>query len=259
MTFENLLTEKKEATFIITINRPDKLNALNKKTIREIGEAVKTAQADSDIRVIILTGSGTKAFVAGADISEFSSFSEAEGVQLAQDGHDVFNSIEQSSKPVIAAINGFALGGGCELAMSCHMRIAATNARFGQPEVKLGLIPGYGGTQRLPLLIGKTKAIEFLMTADMIDAEEAYRLGLVNHVTAPDALLAKCLEIATKISQQAPLAVAGIIRSVNACYEKNTDGYATEIKEFGKCFITEDFTEGTTAFLGKRQANFKGK
>lgn len=259
MTFENLLTEKKEAVCIITINRPDKLNALNKTTIREIGEAVKAAESDPDIRVILLTGSGTKAFVAGADISEFSIFSEKEGAGLAQHGHDVFNSIERCSKPVIAAVNGFALGGGCELAMSCHLRVASSNAKFGQPEVKLGLIPGYGGTQRLPLLIGKTKALELLMTADMINAEEAFHLGLVNYVTEPDALLAKCMEIATKISLQAPLGVAGIIRSVNAFYEKGTDSYKTEITEFGKCFITEDFTEGTTAFLEKRKANFQGK
>ena len=183
MTFENLLTEKKEAIFIITVNRPDKLNALNKNTIREIGEALKAAELDNEVRVIILTGSGTKAFVAGADISEFSNFSEQEGAGLAQHGHNVFNSIEQCAKPVIAAVNGFALGGGCELAMSCHLRVAASNAKFGQPEVKLGLIPGYGGTQRLPMLIGKTKAIELLMTADMINAEEALHLGLVNYVT----------------------------------------------------------------------------
>ena len=187
MTFENLLTEKKESIFIITINRPDKLNALNKNTIREIGEAVKAAENDADVRVILLTGSGTKAFVAGADISEFNNFSESEGAGLAQHGHDVFNAIERCSKPVIAAVNGFALGGGCELAMSCHLRVAASNAKFGQPEVKLGLIPGYGGTQRLPLLIGKTKAIELLMTADMINADEALQLGLVNYVTEPDA------------------------------------------------------------------------
>ena len=259
MAYENLLTEKKESIFIITINRPDKLNALNKSTIREIGEAVNAAEKDADVRVIILTGSGNKAFVAGADISEFSNFSEAEGAQLAQDGHDVFNSIEKCSKPVIAAINGFALGGGCELAMACHMRIAASNAKFGQPEVKLGLIPGYGGTQRLPQLIGKTKAMELLMTADMLNADDALQLGLVNYVTPPESLLEKCYEIAGKIAAQAPLALAGIIRSVNDFYAKKADGYKTEIAEFGKCFITDDFTEGTTAFLEKRKPAFKGK
>jgi enoyl-CoA hydratase len=259
MTFENILTEKDDSIFIITINRPDKLNALNKNTIHEIGLAVKAAEGDVTVRVIVLTGSGSKAFVAGADISEFSSFSEAEGAGLSQHGHDVFNSIENCSKPVIAAVNGFALGGGCELAMSCHMRVASVNAKFGQPEVKLGLIPGYGGTQRLPMLIGRTKALELLLTADMISADEALQLGLVNYVTGPDELLPKCLEIANKIASQAPLAVAGIIRSVNAFYKKNTDSYKTEILEFGKCFITEDFAEGTSAFLAKRKAAFKGK
>lgn len=260
MSYQNLLTRTENSAFIITVNRPDKLNALNKDTIREIGEAVKTAANDPAVRVIILTGAGEKAFVAGADISEFSSFSEAEGAALAQHGHDVFNSIERCSKPVIAAVNGFALGGGCELAMSCHMRVASANARFGQPEVKLGLIPGYGGTQRLPLLIGRTKANELLMTADMITADEALSLGLVNHVVpAPGDLMAKCMEIASKIAAQAPLAITGIINCVNAVYDDGVDGYQTEVQEFGKCFITEDFTEGTTAFLQKRKPEFKGK
>lgn len=259
MKFENLLTEKRSNIFFITINRPDKLNALNKSTIYEIGEAVKNAESDPDVRVIILTGSGTKAFVAGADISEFSNFSESEGAGLAKHGQEIFSSIEKCSKPVIAAINGFALGGGCELAMCCHLRVAATNAKFGQPEVKLGLIPGYGGTQRLPLLIGKSKSMELLMTADMINADEALRLGLVNYITQPDELLNKCIEIANKIALQAPMAIAGIIRSVNAYYDNTLDGFNWEIKEFGKCFVTEDFAEGTSAFLEKRQANFKGK
>src|SRR5688572_9963427 len=259
MTFENLITEQKDVVCIITINRPDKLNALNIKTIQEIGMAVSNAEKNDSVRAIIITGAGTKAFVAGADISEFNSFSESEGADMSKKGHDVFNSIEKNSKPIIAAINGFALGGGCELAMSCHLRIASTQAKFGQPEVKLGLIPGYGGTQRLPLLIGRSKALELLMTADMINAEEALRLGLVNYVTDPDALLSKSLEIANKISQLAPVAIAGIIRSVNAFYDKNTAGFDKEIQEFGKCFITEDFIEGTQAFLEKRKANFKGK
>jgi len=259
MTFENLITEQKDVVCIITINRPDKLNALNIKTIQEIGMAVSNAEKNDSVRAIIITGAGTKAFVAGADISEFNSFSESEGADMSKKGHDVFNSIEKNSKPIIAAINGFALGGGCELAMSCYLRIASTQAKFGQPEVKLGLIPGYGGTQRLPLLIGRSKALELLMTADMINAEEALRLGLVNYVTDPDALLSKSLEIANKISQLAPVAIAGIIRSVNAFYDKNTAGFDKEIQEFGKCFITEDFIEGTQAFLEKRKANFKGK
>lgn len=259
MTFNNLLTEKKESVFIITINRPDKLNALNRETIREIGAAVNYAEKDQECRVIILTGSGTKAFVAGADISEFSNFSEEEGAALAKDGQVVFNAIEFCTKPVIAAINGFALGGGCELAMSCHLRVAVSTAKFGQPEVKLGLIPGYGGTQRLPLLIGRTKALEYLMTAEMINAQDALQLGLVNYVTEPGELMSKCLELASKITTQAPLAISGIIKSVNALYTDGINGYETEITEFGKCFITEDFTEGTKAFIEKRKAEFKGK
>ncbi|MBL0340277.1 MAG: enoyl-CoA hydratase/isomerase family protein [Bacteroidetes bacterium] len=258
MTFDNLITEKKDGIFTITINRPDKLNALNKNTIYEIGKAIKEAENDADTRVVILTGAGSKAFVAGADISEFSSFSEAEGAGLAKHGHDVFKSIENSSKPVIAAINGFALGGGCELAMSCHIRVASETAKFGQPEVKLGLIPGYGGTQRLPILIGRSKALELLMTADMIGAAEALALGLVNYVTTPDEMMIKCREIAGKIAQQAPLAISGIIRCVNKLYDKEDVNFETEIEEFGKCFVTQDFTEGTTAFLEKRKANFKG-
>ena len=259
MTYQNLLSEISDSVCIITINRPDKLNALNKSTIYEIGEAVKIAADDNAVRVIILTGAGSKAFVAGADISEFNTFSEAEGAALSQHGHDVFSSIENCVKPVIAAINGFALGGGCELAMACHLRVASANAKFGQPEVKLGLIPGYGGTQRLPMLIGRTKALELLMTADMIGAEEALSLGLVNYVTSPEELIPKCKEIAAKISQQAPLAISGIIECVNEFYDKGNNNFQTEIKEFGKCFVTEDFTEGTTAFLEKRKANFKGK
>jgi enoyl-CoA hydratase len=259
MTYNNLLVRNENGAALITVNRPDKLNALNKETIREIGEAVTAAEKDASVRAIIITGSGEKAFVAGADISEFSNYSEAEGAALAQHGHDVFNSIEQCSKPVIAAVNGFALGGGCELAMSCHMRIASSNAKFGQPEVKLGLIPGYGGTQRLPLLIGRTKAIELLMTADMIGAAEAHTLGLVNYVTEPSELMNKCMEIVSKISAQAPVAITGIINCVNAVYEDGVDGFKKEVAEFGKCFVTEDFTEGTTAFLQKRKAEFKGK
>ena len=259
MAFENILTEQQDGVCIITINRPDKLNALNIKTIQEIGMAVSDAEKNESIRAVILTGAGTKAFVAGADISEFNGFSESEGATMSKKGHDVFNSIENNSKPVIAAINGFALGGGCELAMSCHLRIASTQAKFGQPEVKLGLIPGYGGTQRLPMLIGKSKALELLLTSDMINAEEAFRLGLVNHVTEPELLLSKSIEIANKISQLAPVAIAGIIRSVNAFYDKNENGFDKEVQEFGKCFITEDFKEGTQAFLEKRKANFKGK
>ena len=259
MAYENILTEQIEKVCIITVNRPDKLNALNHLTIQEIGKAVQQAEKDSSIGAIIITGTGNKAFVAGADISEFAAFTAEQGKKLSADGHRVFNAIENCTKPVIAAVNGFALGGGCELAMSCHLRIASENAKFGQPEVKLGVIPGYGGTQRLPQLIGKAKAMEFLMTADMIAADEALKLGLVNYVTTSEALLDKCMEVIQKIIQQAPLAIAAIVKSVNAHYEKEVDGFQTEIDAFGDCFVTDDFKEGTKAFLERRKAVFSGK
>lgn len=255
--YTNILSENKNHTCIITVNRPDKLNALNYDTIQEIGNAVSVAEKDSSVYGIIITGSGSKAFVAGADISEFSKFTIDEGKKLAADGQVVFKSIELCSKPVIAAVNGFALGGGCELAMSCHLRVASDNAKFGQPEVKLGLIPGYAGTQRLVQLVGKGKAMELLMTADMIGAEEAKLLGLVNHVTTPDQLMPKVNEILEKIYAQGPLAIAGIIRCVDAYFEDGVDGFAQEIEEFGKCFGTTDFTEGVNAFLSKRKAEFR--
>lgn len=259
MSYNNILYTVDQQICTITINRPDKLNALNKETIAEVGQAIAAAQADHAVRGIILTGSGSKAFIAGADIAEFSSFNLAQGMELSAHGHHVFNSVEHCTKPVIAAVNGFALGGGCELAMACHMRVAADNAKFGQPEVKLGLIPGYGGTQRLPQLIGKGKAMELLMSADMIDANEAYRLGLVNYVVPADQLMDKCREILNKISAQAPVAVAEIVRTVNAHYDKEKDGFREEVERFGACFTTEDFKEGTDAFLNKRKAAFTGK
>jgi enoyl-CoA hydratase len=259
MNYGTLQVSVENHILTITINRPDKLNALNKQTISEIGEVINGAQSNDDIRVIIITGSGDKAFVAGADISEFNHYSESQGSELSVQGHNVFKNIEKSSKAVIAAINGFALGGGCELAMSCHIRIASENAKFGQPEVKLGLIPGYGGTQRLPMLIGKTKALELLITGDMISAEEAKALGLINLVTPAEQLMPVCIGMANKIAQLAPLAIAGIIRSVNSYYSRANEGFMTEVREFGKCFVTEDFKEGTEAFLSKRKAVFKGK
>ena len=251
-----IITQKENAIFIIQINRPDKLNALNYQTIQDIGKAIREAESDAAIRGIIITGSGEKAFVAGADISEFSAFSVEEGRKLSADGHVVFNAIENCSKPVIAAVNGFALGGGCELAMSCHLRVASTNAKFGQPEVKLGLIPGYAGTQRLVQLIGKGKALELLMTADMIGAEEALQYRLVNYVTTPEHLLDKCREILRKIFAQSPQAVRSIIRCVNAYYSEGIDGFRFEIEEFGSCFGTNDFKEGVKAFLEKRKPDF---
>lgn len=259
MTFENLLTAVENGVLTITINRPDKLNALNKKTVEEIGVAVKNGETNNDVKAIIITGAGPKSFVAGADIAEFVGLSVEQGKALAQAGQDVFKSIENCSKPVIAAVNGFALGGGCELSMACHLRIASDNAKFGQPEVNLGLIAGYGGTQRLIQYIGKTKALELHMTADMINAEQALKLGLVNYVVAPDQLIVKCLEVIEKIKTKSPKAITGVINSVNAYFENGVDGFAAEINEFGKCFATEDFKEGTTAFLEKRKANFTGK
>jgi enoyl-CoA hydratase len=258
-TFENLIYAIENNICTITLNRPDKLNALNRKTIEEISAAVKQAVADPDVKGIVITGAGPKAFVAGADISEFIGLSASDGQAMAQAGQDVFRSIEKCVKPVIAAVNGFALGGGCELAMACHLRVASDNARFGQPEVNLGLIPGYGGTQRLIQYIGKTKAVELLMTADMIAAPEALSLGLVNYVTTPDQLLPKCMELMEKIKSKSPLAITGIIRAVDAYFTDGVDGFKAEVNEFGKCFASEDVKEGTAAFLEKRKANFTGK
>lgn len=233
------------------------MNALNATLLQEIKQAVTEAETANQVHGIILTGMGTKAFAAGADIAEFADFGPEEGRKLSADGHEVMNSIENCSKPVIAAVNGFALGGGCELAMACHMRIASPNAKFGQPEVNLGLLPGYGGTQRLVQLIGKGKAIELLTTADMIKADEALTLGLVNHVVEHDDLLPKCTEILNKIASKSPQAVAKSLKCALAYYDHTTDGMALEISEFGTSFQTAEFVEGTQAFLGKRKAEFR--
>jgi enoyl-CoA hydratase len=255
--YQNILTQVQDGILTVSINRPDKLNALNKNTIKEISEAIAEGSADKAVKGIIITGAGEKAFVAGADISEFQNIKTEEGKAFSAAGQAVFKSIELCSKPVIAAVNGFALGGGCELAMSCHIRVATTNAKFGQPEVKLGLIPGYGGTQRLVQLIGKGKAMELSITADMIGADEALQLGLVNYVVAPDQLMAKCTEILNKIKAVSPMAVASVIRCVDAYYKDGVDGFRFEVEEFGKCFGTSDFIEGTSAFLEKRKAKFE--
>ena len=254
-----IITTLENNIFTIKINRPDKLNALNKEVIEELEQAFTEGINSSEVKGIILTGEGPKAFAAGADIAEFVPLSPSEAKEMAQKGHAVFDLIENSPKPVVAAVNGFALGGGCELAMACHIRIASKNAKFGQPEVNLGLIPGYGGTQRLTRLIGRGKATELLLTADMIGAEEAKVLGLVNHVTEPEELLAKCIEILNKTNKKAPLAVTKVLKSVQAYYDKKEDGFNTEINEFAACFHTSDFKEGVTAFLEKRAAEFKGK
>jgi len=259
MNFNNLKYHVEDGICTITINRPDKLNALNIETISELSVAFAEAEANREISGIILTGEGPKAFVAGADIAEFSNFSSSEAREMAENGHETFNQIENCSKPVIAAVNGFALGGGCELSMSCHIRIASSNAKFGQPEVNLGVIPGYGGTQRLVRLIGKSKATELLLTGDAITADEAKSLGIVNYITEPEQLLPKAKEILDKISKKSPLAVAGILRLVNAYYDKDVNGFNDEVLEFAECFETEDFREGVHAFLEKRKANFTGK
>jgi enoyl-CoA hydratase len=259
MTYENILTIVDNGIITITINRPDKLNALNKKTIEEIGMAIHLAETTTEVKAIIITGAGVKSFVAGADIAEFVGLSVEQGKALAKSGQDVFKQIENCSKPVIAAVNGFALGGGCELSMACHLRIASDNAKFGQPEVNLGLIAGYGGTQRLIQYIGKTKAAELHMTAEMINAEQALNLGLINYVVPQDQLISKCIELIEKIKSKSPKALTGVINSINAYFADGVDGFDAEIMEFGKCFATEDFKEGTTAFLEKRKANFTGK
>jgi len=256
--FENILVENQNQIAKITINRPNQLNALNKQTIEELHEALSLANDEKNIGVIILTGSGEKAFVAGADIKEFADFSIAQGGELAMNGQKtLFDFIENLSKPVIAAVNGFALGGGLELAMASHIRIASTNARMGLPEVSLGVIPGYGGTQRLAQLVGRGKANEMVFTAGMIKADEALSLGLVNHVVEQEELLAKAEEIANKILANSGMAISSAINSINANYKEGVNGFETEISEFGKCFGTSDFKEGTTAFLEKRKPNFR--
>lgn len=243
----------------ITVDRPEKLNALTRETIQELHDAFEALEADREIKVIILTGSGEKAFVAGADISEFADFSEKEGEKLAAKGQELlFDFVENLSKPVIAAINGFALGGGLELAMACHFRVGSHNARMGLPEVSLGVIPGYGGTQRLPHLVGKGRAMEMVLTGGMIDVDRALDYGLVNHVVSQENLLPFCADLAKKIAKNSPVALGHAIKAINAGF-KNGAGYSAEIEAFGKCFGTADFKEGTTAFLEKREADFPGK
>ncbi len=240
----------------ITINRPDKLNALNQEVFKNLNVLVDEIYTQKEIKAAIITGAGEKAFVAGADIAEFSSFNETEAMQLAKNGVATFNKIEQSQKPIVAAVNGFALGGGCELAMACHVRIASDNAKFGQPEVNLGLVPGYSGTQRLIQYIGKTKALELLMTADIINAQQALTLGLVNYVVSPVDLIKTCEDLLAKITTKSPNAIKGVIACVNAYYDYDTSGFDFEIKIFGECFAHPDFKEGSTAFMEKRKAIF---
>ena len=260
-TYNNLLLELKESILTITINRESKMNALNQETMKEIGEAFHYVYDNpKDVRGVILTGAGEKAFVAGADISEFDGVNEMSARKYSEEGQEVFQSIENCHTPVIAVINGFALGGGCELAMSAHMRIATKSARFGQPEVNLGLIPGYGGTQRLTQLIGKGRAFEYLMNAEMIDADKALEFGLVNYVEEDlTSATNKANELLSKIGTKAPIAIGLVVDSVNALFEHESNGYQIEANSFARCFATEDFKEGVDAFLNKRSANFKGE
>ncbi|MEZ4859462.1 MAG: enoyl-CoA hydratase-related protein [Flavobacteriaceae bacterium] len=258
--YQNILVEYSDGVSIITIHRPSKLNALNLETIKELHKAFKRAEKDKNTKVIIITGSGEKAFVAGADISEFADFSVSQGEGLASEGQALlFDFVAYLSTPVIAAINGFALGGGLELAMAAHFRIASDNAKMGLPEVSLGVIPGYGGTQRLPQLVGKGRAMEMIMTAGMIDAHQALQYGLVNYVTPQEELLPLAKKLAEKIMKNSSVAIAAAIEAINAGFEAGENGFDTEITAFGKCFGTADFVEGTQAFLEKRKPNFPGK
>ncbi len=260
MEYKNILCEIIDANLEIIINRPEKLNAINKETINELGHAFKAGEDNSEVKVIIIKGSGEKAFIAGADISEFADFDIEQGKRLAAEGQNaLFNLVENLNTPVIAAVNGFALGGGLELAMACHVRIASTNAKMGLPEVSLGVIPGYGGTQRLGQLAGKGKAMEMILTASMIDANEALKIGLVNHVVEQEILMDEARSMAKKMKRNSPMAMASAIRSVNAGYNNALNGFDIEIEEFGNCFGTEEFIEGTTAFLEKRRADFASK
>jgi enoyl-CoA hydratase len=257
--YSTLFVQTENGICTITINRPDKLNALNKIVIAELSAAIEQVYTNPDIKSAIITGAGPKAFVAGADISEFLQLSASQGEELARHGQKtVFDKIENCPKPVIAAVNGFALGGGCELALSCHFIYASESAKFGQPEVNLGLIPGYGGTQRLTQLIGRNRSMEMIMTGNMITAKEAMDYGMVNKVTSAEELLSKAKETLQLIQSKAPVAVAKVIECINN-FDHTQQGYEFEIKKFGECFATEDLKEGASAFLEKRKANFKGK
>ncbi|MEO8711240.1 MAG: enoyl-CoA hydratase-related protein [Parafilimonas sp.] len=257
--YQTLLTSIENNIFIITINRPEKLNALNRTVIEELSAAIDEVYKNDEIKSAIITGSGEKAFVAGADISEFLQTDEKSGEELARKGQqNVFDKIENSPKPIIAAVNGFALGGGCELALSCHFIIASDNAKFGQPEVNLGLIPGYGGTQRLTQLVGKNRAMQLIMTGEMFTAADAQQYGMVNKVVAQNELLNEAKKILSIIHTKAPIAISKVIETINN-FDHTQQGYDFEIKKFGECFSTEDVKEGVTAFLEKRKANFKGR
>ena len=255
--YQTILTNLESNTMIVTINRPDKLNALNKEVFNDLDEVIDEIYQNREIKSAIITGAGNKAFVAGADISEFLGLDASQSTALSSRGHKVFDKIENSPKPIVAAVNGFALGGGCELALACHFIYASENAKFGQPEVNLGLIPGYGGTQRLTQLVGRNLAMELLMSGNMISAKEAMDRGIVNKVFSAEDLLPKTREILSLIQSKAPIAVSKVIECVND-FDHTQQGYELEIKKFGECFATEDAKEGASAFLEKRKPNFKG-
>ena len=257
MSYNNLTYEIENRINIISINRPEKLNALNIETFSEIDHAIKSSVANDEVRIIILTGVGEKAFVAGADIKEFVNFTMEQGSELSESGHKILSeTIEGCPKPIIAAINGYALGGGLELAMACHIRVASENSKMGLPEVSLGVIPGYGGTQRLPQLVGKGRALDMILTAKMIDADEALAHGLINYKTDQNELMDFVKNLSKKILANSSNAIKNAIKSVNANFEKGIDGFKVEINEFGKCFETKEFNEGTSAFLNKRKPDF---
>jgi enoyl-CoA hydratase len=259
MSYQTLLTSLENGIFTVTINRPEKLNALNKDVFKDLEKVLQEITQNNEIKSVIIAGSGNKAFVAGADITEFGGLTVEEGKALARTGQDIFFKIENCSKPIVACVNGFALGGGCELAMACHFRIASENAKFGQPEVNLGLIPGYGGTQRLTQLIGKGRAIELLISGQMIDAATALQYGLVNYVVPQEELMNKAIGILNTINTKAPIAVSGCISAANAVWNETINGFELEIEQFGNCIGTNDMIEGTSAFLEKRRPVFKGQ